>query len=188
MTPFVIFALPRSRTTWLSEWLDCGHDLMPYADSVAQFIGAILRRGGTVETGAMVAWRALRKAMPGAPIVTIRRPVFHVWDSLQRQTTMMDRSMFDALMARNVLLDEIETAGALSIQYDRLASPKTCAMLWDHLKPEPFDLARWRTLDAVNLNTDVEAAVQAQLARIDRINGVWLEAKQLDAELQGMEA
>src|SRR5271166_5044957 len=134
----------------------------------------------------MVAWRALRKAMPDAPLVTIRRPVFHVWDSLQRQAHM-DRWVLDELMARNVLLDEIETAGALSIRYDQLANPKTCAMLWDRLKPGPFDLARWRTFDAVNINTDVEAARQAHMKRIDRINDILLEAKQLDAELQGME-
>jgi hypothetical protein len=66
--PFVIFGLPRSRTAWLAHWLGLGrglvgHDMAIEANTAQGFLDALWQRAGTVETGAMRAWRLLRLAI-----------------------------------------------------------------------------------------------------------------------------
>jgi len=188
-TPFVVFALPRSRTTWLAAWLKGGHDLMPRCDSMAEYIAAIQRRGGTVETAGMVAWRTLRKAMPHARFVTIRRPVAEVCASLERQQWKMTPGLRDELQARASMLDEIEAAGAKSFRFDEISRPTVAALLWREVKPgRPFDYTRWSRIDAQKINTDVAAENALFGARLDRIRCIVQEAQQLDQELQAMEA
>src|ERR1700691_5659915 len=88
--PFIVFSLPRSRSPWIARFLSyggrpCGHDLATECASLDEF--ATLLRGpyvGTVETGAVVGWRALRRRLPEARMAVIRRPVPEVYASLAR--------------------------------------------------------------------------------------------------------
>src|SRR6185437_13562353 len=90
MNGFVIFALPRSRTNWLSQFLSygdwhCGHDQLRYMrslDDVKNWLA--LENTGSCETVAAPFWRLLVKYTPDIRAVTIRRPIEEVTESLIR--------------------------------------------------------------------------------------------------------
>ncbi len=87
---FVIFALPRSRTAWLSRFLSygewfCGHEELRHVRSLDD-VRAWFSQGqiGTAETAGAPWWRLLERFAPYSPVVIVRRPVDEVVDSLAR--------------------------------------------------------------------------------------------------------
>jgi len=153
--PFVIFALPRSRTAWISRYLtyrewQCGHDEVRHCRSLDD-VRAWLSQPctGSVETGAAPFWRLLTALQPEVRVVTVRRPVADVMASLLR----LGGPAFDATLLAAVLrrldhkLDQIEARvpGTLRIEFDELATEDGCRRLWEHCLPQPFD-ATWHAL------------------------------------------
>jgi hypothetical protein len=134
--PFVVFALPRSRTAWLSKYLAyggerVGHDVAAKSRSVDDFFrnfddGMI----GMVETGAMAGWRLLRERFPAAAIAVVRRPIEDVKLSLS-QFGIAPRA--GDLEARDALLDEIEREpGVLSMTFRDLYEQKNRRRMFEH--------------------------------------------------------
>ena len=92
--PFVVFGLPRSRTTWLSRFLTyadwvCGHDELRHMRSMDD-ISAWFSQPctGTVETSGAASWRLLDTTAPGARVAIVRRPktrdpTFLLWSSVE---------------------------------------------------------------------------------------------------------
>lgn len=164
MRPFVVFALPRSRTAWLSKYLsysgECvGHDIAARSASIDDFFhnfdsGMI----GTVETGAMAGWRLLRERFPAAAIAVVRRPIEDVKLSLS-QFGIVPRA--GDLEERDAILDEIEREpGVLSMSFRDLYEQKNRRRMFEHCliygwKPE-WD-ARWAH---VNVQIDLVAELR----------------------------
>lgn len=167
--PFVIFALPRSRTAWLSRWLSyggmqVGHDLGPRSDTCQGFLDKLWPLAGTVETGAQDAHHLLRHAMPDAKFVVIHRPVIDVEKSLAR-VEIVERP--GELQRRDDVLHQID---GWHIVYDELNDVRICAKLWEHLYPAiPFDFAWWRHWDQQNVQIDVHAEMQMLVDRQQQI-------------------
>lgn len=179
-SPFLIFGLPRSRTRWLATWLTCGqievgHDLAITSDTVQDFISQLWARPGTIETGAMCAHRLIRRAIPGARFITIRRPRTEVSASLHRFGVEMD----EELAIRDAYLDEIEADGALRIDYAALNSVTVCADLWSLLLDIPFDFDRWRAFRAQNIQIDMHARLDLMLDRQGQIATLKAEVERL---------
>lgn len=130
--PFIIFALPRSRTYWLSRLLHVTHDLAIFSDSIDQFIHP-LKTGeliGTVETGAMAGWRVIRKELPSAKFVVIKRPVDEIYNSLWSQNIY---PTFGELEAKEKILNEIVYLdGTETIEFRDLAIPSVVKWLYHH--------------------------------------------------------
>ena len=65
-TPFLIYALPRSRTYWLSKFLSygdwvCGHDQIRYFRTIDDIKGWLnLPATGSAETGIAEWWRVVQ--------------------------------------------------------------------------------------------------------------------------------
>ncbi len=169
MTPFVIFALPRSRTAWLSmfltyrDWI-CAHDEIRHARSLED-VRAWLRQpnAGTIETSAAPWWRLLLDMAPDVRVVTMRRPVPEVMDSLRHLNVPMD----DAKVERGIIrldrkLDQIEhrVPGVLSLQFADLVSEAACAQLFEYCLPYPHDAERWAGLASTNLQIDMNALLR----------------------------
>jgi|KBSMisStaDraftv2_1062788.scaffolds.fasta_scaffold00169_23 hypothetical protein len=157
--PFVIFALPRSRTAWLSQWLSykgrrVGHDLAPHADTCQGYLDSLWPLSGTVETGIQDAHHLLRIAMPSAKFVVIRRPVEEVNHSLAQ----FGVEQTDEMHRRSMVLDQIEATR--SINYRDLKDVRVCADLWEYLLDIPFDFEWWRHMDAQNIQIDVPQQLQ----------------------------
>jgi hypothetical protein len=160
-TPFVIFALPRSRTAWLSRFLTygpwhCGHEELRHCRSLddvnSWFAQPFI---GSVETAGAFFWRLLP---PNARVVTIRRPVHEVIPSLAKAGLAFD----EPVMRRQIehldrKLDQVERriSGVLRVEFDALGDEGTCAQLFERCLELPFDQVWHDALSPVNIQINL---------------------------------
>lgn len=173
MPPFVVLALPRSRTAWLARFLTwgdwrCGHDelvRMRALEDVRAWLGQPCI--GSVETMAAPYWRLLRQIRPDVRVVTVRRPPADVVDSLMRLDVGFDRAAMARAMGRlDAKLDQIEARlpGVVSVAYDALADASTGAMLFRHClgleMPEPW----WEAVAPINIQVNMRHVIREVMA------------------------
>lgn len=170
MPPFVVLGLPRSRTAWLSrfltygEWV-CGHEELRHMRSLddveAWFSQPCI---GTAETAAAPWWRMLDRFAPGARIVTVRRPVDEVVDSLLRIPGLsFDYAQLVATMTKlDRKLDQIEARmpNVLSVPFADLADEGACAQVFVHCLPYSHDRKHWAALSVQNIQIDMRAMMR----------------------------
>ncbi len=175
--PFIVFALPRSRTAWLAQFLagngwQCTHDLVIECDTLAQLQHRLAQpMSGTVETGAMLGWRLLRTWFPRAKFAVVRRPVQEVLASLARVGAPAD---VNEIYSRNRLLDVIASQpGTMSVHFMDLAITSVCSDLFHHCTgwpPRPEHLRRFGELR-------IELDISRRLSRIASRSGAVAELK-----------
>lgn len=166
--PFVIFALPRSRTAWLAHWLHApehpvGHDIVIECDRMSDFARSFAcGMRGTVETGAIEGWRQIVKALPNGRFLTVRRPLNEVKQSLAKFGLVADAELEE----RETMLDAIEAEGfAERVNYTDLLQRGCRKWIWEYFLPEvPFDVERDATFAQTNIQVDMQVRV-AQLVR-----------------------
>lgn len=183
MTPFIIYALPRSRTAWLARFLTygdwvCGHDELRRCrslDDVKIWISQPCT--GTIETAAAPYWRLAQTYAPGARVVVVRRPVPEVVDSLLRLGGPADRGLLTHEMRRlDRKLEQIERRipGALSVSFSDLATPETCARIFEHCLPYKHNPSWWAALDPINIQVNFTALMRyatAYRSKSERLSG-----------------
>lgn len=158
MNKFIILALPRSRTFWLSNFLSyggnrCGHDIAVECDSIEDFEKKMFWLSGTCETGAMIAWRTLRRRLPDAKIITIRRSKAAVIRSFERLGFDINHEEMDT---RDALLDVVEKLPeTLSFDYEELSSESSCKRLFEHCLEIKFSPEWWDGLKDCNLQINL---------------------------------
>jgi GNAT superfamily N-acetyltransferase len=154
---FVIFAMPRSRSKWLSVFLTydqwhCGHDELLHCRSLDDVTSWLSQPYvGTVETAAAPFWRLLPA---GVRVVTVRRPVPDVVASLARGGLTFDPTVMTRLIGRvERKLDQIERRlpDVLAVRFEDLADEAMCARIFEHCLSLPHDAAWWAAASAVNL-------------------------------------
>lgn len=176
-TPFVIYALPRSRTYWLSRFLTygewtCGHEEVRHARSLEDVRAWFSQPcTGTIETAAAPWWRLVPENVRTA---VIRRPVSDVVDSLARQGFPTDL-MAPLMRKMDRKLDQIESRvpGCLSVTFDELSTIGGCQKVFQHCLPYSFDPKWWAQIAPVNLQANVMAMVrysQAYQPQLDRLS------------------
>jgi hypothetical protein len=155
---FVIFALPRSRTAWLSTFLThkgwtCHHDLVAKCADMMEIETALrMPRVGLADTGAAHGWRVIRAAFPAAQFITVRRHLDNVKESLAGQG--IDPSWAD-LHRLNHKLDEIEAqAGTIRLEYGNLSREDAMRTLVERTGQE-FDRERWLMMRSLNIQIDM---------------------------------
>lgn len=183
-TPFIIYALPRSRTFWLSQFLtyadyECAHEQMRFlrgADDARSW----LRQDyvGAVETAAARWWKLVQLWRPDIRTVIVRRPVDEVVDSLlrldMRGVCTFDRAALTRQMRRlDRWLDRIEDGvpGAMVVRYADLRDEQVCGAVFEHCLPYDHDHGWWADLAARNLQASMPALIRYCLAnrrQIDR--------------------
>lgn len=185
--PFVILALPRSRTAWLSEFLSyggmtCAHDLAPECASISEFMTRLAAYDGTVETGAVVGWRLIRRYIPQAQIIVVKRQVAEVKASLRAVGLT---PIPGEIEARGRLLDECAAAlGVLSFTYDQLDDPEICRRIFETCCGFWLDRAWYDRCANRNVQVDVPIQVARLIANRDRIAAFKAEvARELEAEI-----
>jgi len=171
--PFVVFALPRSRTAWLSRFLSygnwqCGHDEVRHCRSLEDIASWLAQPcTGTVETAAAPFWRLLRKLAPDAQIVTVRRPVDEVIASLAATGLVFDPTHMTQQMHRlDHKLDQIERRfpNVLRVSFADLAHESVCARVFEHCLPYYHAPVWWRSLAPVNVQISVPLMYRYYLA------------------------
>lgn len=173
--PFVIFALPRSRTAWTSAFLTyggwfCAHDearhLRGLADLKAWFAQPMT---GSVETAAAPWWRLLPDDVT---VATIRRPVHEVANSLAR-FGFDPVAIVPYLRRLDAKLDQIEARrGALSVSFDELGTEAGCARLFEHCLGVQHDPEWRRAMASVNIQHPMHAMIHYAAAyrpQLDKI-------------------
>lgn len=188
--PFIIYALPRSRTFWLSRFLTFG-DYQCYHDQSARMRGvddvhSWLSQDyvGTIETAAAPWWRLVQDCRPDVRVVTVRRPVDEVVDSLMR-VDMRGVCDFrpDALrvamrwMSRHLDQLEREVPNVMSVRFADLASEATCAAVFEHCLPYQHMHEWWATMAPINLQTDLPAQMRYLGAHAPQISRTIAEAR-----------
>jgi hypothetical protein len=173
MRPFVVFALPRSRTAWICYYLAqnkrlVGHDTAIWCkrpgDFFANFSGGM---AGTIETGAMIAWRRIFDAMPDARFAVIKRPV----EDVKRSLSQFGVYAADGELERkNALLDEIsEQPNVLTVPFSGLYAAESRGRLFEHCIGEPYDPIWDATIAHRNIQIDVFERLRALAANQDDI-------------------
>lgn len=146
--PFIVFALPRSRTYWLSRWLataalaPVGHDTAIEADSVDIFLECLFRNvRGTVETGAVDAAPLVMRAIPNCRVAVVLRSVSEVAASLASAGFPFE---LRELERRAAALEQLAgQPGVFLCLADDLGDVRTCAKLQEHLLGRAFVYQAW---------------------------------------------
>lgn len=182
--PFLILALPRSRTFWLSKFLTygewtCAHDEAIRARGINDIRSWLsLPFTGSAETAAAPFWRLALDIRPDLKIVTIRRRPEESIDSLLRTGIPFDRAALERVVFKtNRRLDEIESnvSEVLSIPFESLAEERVCAGLFEHCLGLPHDHARWEQFDRVNLQVNLAAElryIRAHGSQLRQVQGM----------------
>lgn len=167
---FVIFALPRSRTAWLSRFLSygdwfCGHEEIRHSRTLDDIRAWFSQPNiGSAETSGAPWWRLLPRYAPDARVVVVRRPVADVVDSLARIPGLnVDRARTEWIMKRlDRKLDQVErrVPGVLSVRYEDLADESVCARVFEHCLPYAHDPAHWSRLADVNIQCNMPALMR----------------------------
>jgi hypothetical protein len=160
--PFLIMGLPRSRTVWLSHYLskgrlDVGHDLATTCGSLDEFVAKLYTKAGSVETGAMLGWRALREAIPELRLILVRRPLEGVVNSLGRTGVQVDHGMTTELIRRDGMLDAaMLSPGVRTVQFHEINLASHCKWLFETCREEPWDRQWWESLRYTNIQANMQ--------------------------------
>jgi hypothetical protein len=165
--PFVVMALPRSRTAWLSVFLSygawrCSHEravTMRAWGDVERFFGA--PRHGSVETGISPGWRLLEEAFPALRRAVVLRPVADAVASTLRLPIERIGARFDeARLRRNYaylhrcLRAVAARPGVLALSLAELDTEDGCRRLFEHCLPYRFDREWWLMLRRLHIEQD----------------------------------
>lgn len=187
MPQFVIYALPRSRTFWLSRFLSygewhCGHDEARHLRSLGDIEAWFSQpHTGAAETAAAPFWRTIQKAAPGIRTVVVRRPVADVVNSLMSLDIGFDRDATTRIIRRlDAKLDQIEARvpGVLSVQFADLHKEETCARVFAHCLGLPHDTSWWRKVSPLNLQCDMRAVMRYMTANKTALDNLVHSARQ----------
>lgn len=186
MPPFIVYALPRSRTAWLSRFLSygewhCGHDELRHQRSLED-IASWFRQPltGTAETAGAPWWRLALKHAPDARVVVVRRPVGDVVDSLCQVGLGFARDALEREMRRlDRKLDQIvkRVPNCLEVQFYDLHSEDTCRAIFEHCLGLPFDHAWWSHWAPQNVQISVPAQYRHYMAYRDQIERLRAQAE-----------
>jgi hypothetical protein len=182
--PFIIYALPRSRTFWLSRFLaygewECGHDQLRHLRSLDDVTSWFAQPNiGTVETAAAPWWRLLRKLRPDVRTITIRRLVSEVMESLLRIFPNLNRpALLNQLRHLDRKLDQIEARipGVLSVPYTDVASEETCQNIFEYCLPYSHDKPWYICMSEINMQVNIHGYLKyyfAHKTQLDKLGKI----------------
>jgi hypothetical protein len=170
---FVVLALPRSRTKWLSKFLtygdwSCSHEELRHLRSLDDAKTWLAQDcTGTAETSAAPWWRLLKTLAPETKLLLVRRPLNAVVDSLMALPGVsFDREKLEtALRHHDRKLDQIEArVECLSVNYADLDTLETCKAVFEYCLPYAFDEAHWRRWAGENVQCDMRGLMRYMAA------------------------
>lgn len=183
MRPFIIYALPRSRTAWMAQFLSygdwtCHHEVAILMREVLDIPGLFAPgRVGAVETAAAQGWHLIDHYVPGIRSVVVRRPTDDVVRSMMavdlRGVAVYDEARLRRIMAYgNRMLDQISARqGVLTLSFDDLGTEAGCARLFEFCLPYKFDLAWWLKQRGENVQVSVADMIEYYHANRQAIDG-----------------
>ncbi|MDE0913882.1 MAG: hypothetical protein OSB57_01740 [Planctomycetota bacterium] len=183
---FFITGYPRSRTTWISNWLTtdrslCLHDATRFCHDIDDLVGVLrcadVEHVGNCDSNLTLHLDRVRELFPDAPIVVIDRDVQEVEVSLRsagfdipglRGAGAGADADADAVgLVMDALRPAMEAAklrdDVLTLPYESLAESSTCRRITDYCTPGLiFNEWRWRQLDEMRVVPQVDRYKQNQ--------------------------
>ena len=180
---FLILALPRSRTAWLSEFLSyedwyCGHDEVQYMRQLEDAKSWLSQPNtGSIETAIAPFWRLALHLEPNLKLVTIRRdPVEAAHSAIKAGLGVDVNQMIKLFKQLDHKLSQIEKrTGCRSYKYEDLTRERVCADLFEYVLPYDHDHKRWVELNKENIQINVQALnryVDAYRPQLDRLHAI----------------
>ena len=180
-TPFIIYALPRSRTAWLSRFLSyrkwiCHHQAaitMRTMSDVVTFFSQPCT--GAAETAASPGWRILRHHFPNMNIIVVNRSINDVFLSMISVETYgifgYDRDILMRGLERESrdLRRISQESDVLTVDFDALNNIDTCAEVFERCLPYRFDEVWWRRLKDRNIQADVPSVMRYYMMNFNAI-------------------
>lgn len=170
--PFIVYALPRSRTAWLARLLSygdwrCHHETAITMRNVADIEALFSRPNtGAAETAAAPAWQIIRHHVPNIRTVVVRRPVEDVI-AATLAISLKGGFVYDEAKLRvnmNRVARALDKAaaepGALVVDYASLNEQDTCAAIFEHCLPYRLPQHWWDRLRDRKVQADVSAALR----------------------------
>ncbi len=193
---FIVYALPRSRTAWMSKFLSyggwgCWHEQACFMRSIEDFKTILSApRIGTVETAMAPGWRLLHHYSPNINTVVVRRPIPEVVKSMLN-TDLKGYATYDPGKVQKIMeygdrvLAEIsdKVPNCLTLDFADLSTKDGCAALFEHCLPFQFDQGWWEEVAAENVQVDVSEYVRYYHENRPEIDGFkklcWRELRRL---------
>lgn len=195
--PFIIYALPRSRTAWLSTFLTykdwrCGHEQAIYMRSIDDIKELFsLPRVGTVETAAVQGWRILHHHVPALRAIVVRRPVEEVVKSMIDtpigEFSYDTAKLYSAMVYGDRMLAQVAAERQLlSFNFEDLDDESVVREIFEYCLPYRFDREHWLALRDKNIQISVPAYIQYYHENIEEIKGFksecWRELRSIAKE------
>jgi hypothetical protein len=167
LEPFIIFALPRSRTAWLSEFLTygkwfCRHEHAIRLRSIDDFKAALAQRYvGYAETAAGPAWYLISHFRPDVRAVVVRRPVEETIAAMIEAGRVAGISYDEHALTRVMTYGErcleriSKLPGTLTINHADLDQEKICRRVFEYCLPYRFDRDWWLSLRERNIQVNL---------------------------------
>lgn len=203
---FVVFALPRSRTAWLSHFLSyggwsCGHDevrRMRSLDDCRRWFSQ--PQVGSTETAIAPWWRLLREWHPELRAIVIRRSIDEVLESYRRCGIPGDLDAHATALSRlDAKLAQISSRwpGTLEVSFDDLRNEAACGAVFEYALGLEHDRTWWNLLARMNIQISLGPLMKYCMtyrAQIDKLaqqathtSRAKLFAKRIPPILDGME-
>lgn len=167
--PFLVLALPRSRTAWLAHYLGyrgrylVGHDISIECNSPEDFTNSYkFGMNGTVETGAVIAWRLIRHVMPQMRLLVVHRPLGEITASIRAKGFEPDVRELEERQA--MLAACAREPDVHAIMASDLSDPTCARWVFEYLLDCDWDESWYETLITLNIQVDFQARI-TQLAR-----------------------
>lgn len=169
MENFIIYSLPRSRSSWLSMFLSykdwtCHHEKAMYMRSmgdVKELLSA--PNTGTAETGAPYGRCLIKWLFPDMKEVVVFRPVDEVVNSVLNVDLggyfAFDKEKLQKLMIKGerCLRKIAKDPNVLVVNYHDLDKEETCAKIFEFCLPYRFDKEWWNYMKDKNIQVDLKA-------------------------------
>jgi hypothetical protein len=178
--PFIVFAMPRARSAWLSAFLTYGDWVCVHEMSVAfrqlSDLDKILGkpRFGICDTQLALCWPEVIGRWPQARLVVLRRPKAEVIKScaaLGWQGPMLERAIDRLCFA----LDEVSALkGVLQTTFQELKHEDAARRVFEQCLPCRWDPAWWEFTKDLNIQIQPEILMErarSNVVGMDRVFG-----------------
>ena len=190
MKPFIIYALPRSRTAWLSRFLSygkttCYHEQGRFIRS-AEDVRLWFQQEdvGVADTLSPSWWRLIQHYRPDVSVVVIRRPIEEVLASMLRLDLGFRAEVLEPVLRRqDRRLKQITDTvpGVLEVSFKQLEEESWCRKIFEHCLPYPYDSAWWSLLSKLNIQCNMAEITRYMLLHVEPLfrarDNCWAEMR-----------
>jgi hypothetical protein len=169
--PFIVFALPRSRTAWMANFLrygsyDCHHDPHNGFKSVVDLVRFLTTPwNGASDSAMALLWPEISRCAPDGRYAVVRRPI----EDVRQSALAVGLPVPDGVLERlDWALTQVEKhRGVLRLDYDELDTYAGCAALFEHCLDRPLPHSWWDGLKNANIQIPVPLMMRRAAANAD---------------------